>query len=180
MNIIYPIEQLITLKDKAFALRFAQEAAPLIAVTDRIVYEITKEGLLLKGMSEPDLEEAVKTLRENYDDKLITHEPEIKYILEPELLEPIMTVSVTTPEEFMGSVCADLSERRGTIVAMADQDGKKIITADVPLVEMLGYSSALRTLTYGEGVFSITFKHYQPAPQGPGPGPRGASAAGVA
>jgi len=180
MKIIYPIEQLITLKDGPFPLRFAQEAAPLIAITDRIAYEITKEGLLLKGISEPDLEDAVKTLRENYDEKLIIHEPEIKYILEPELLEPIMTVNVTTPENFMGSVCGDLSERRGLIIAMADHEGKKVITADVPLVEMLGYSSALRALTYGEGVFSITFKHYRPAPQGPGPGPRGASAAGVA
>ena len=180
MKIIYPIEQLIKLKDKPFPLQFAQKAATFIAVTDRIACEITKEGLLLKGISEPDLEEAIKKLRHAYDEKLLIHEPEIKYILEPELLEPIMTVSVTTPEDFMGSVCGDLSERRGLIIAMADHDGKKIITADVPLVEMLGYSSALRALTYGEGVFSIAFKDYQPAPQGSGPGPRGASGAGVA
>jgi elongation factor G len=83
----------------------------------------------------------------------------------PVLLEPIMAVEVETPEEKMGDVIGDLSSRRGVIQGMDDLPGGKAIKAEVPLGEMFGYSTTLRSLTQGRATYTMEFKHYAEAPK---------------
>jgi elongation factor G len=83
----------------------------------------------------------------------------------PVLLEPIMAVEVETPEEKMGDVMGDLSSRRGVIQGMDDLAGSKAIKAEVPLGEMFGYSTTLRSLTQGRATYTMEFKHYAEAPK---------------
>jgi elongation factor G len=83
----------------------------------------------------------------------------------PTLLEPIMAVEVETPEEKMGDVIGDLSSRRGVIQGMDDLPGSKAIKAEVPLNEMFGYSTQLRSLTQGRATYTMEFKHYAEAPK---------------
>jgi elongation factor G len=82
----------------------------------------------------------------------------------PVLLEPIMAVEVVTPEEYMGAVNGDLNSRRGMILAMEDAPAGKVVRADVPLAEMFGYATALRSATQGRATYSMEFKKYSPAP----------------
>jgi elongation factor G len=84
---------------------------------------------------------------------------------QPVLLEPIMAVEVETPEEKMGDVMGDLSARRGVIQGMEDMAGSKTIKAEVPLGEMFGYSTTLRSLTQGRATYTMEFKHYAEAPR---------------
>jgi elongation factor G len=84
----------------------------------------------------------------------------------PVLLEPMMAVEVETPEEKMGDVMGDLSSRRGMIQGMEDMvGGSKAIRAEVPLAEMFGYSTTLRSLTQGRATYTMEFKHYSEAPK---------------
>jgi elongation factor G len=83
----------------------------------------------------------------------------------PALLEPMMAVEVETPEEFMGNVVGDLSSRRGIVHGMDDVAGVKVIKAEVPLSEMFGYSTTLRSLTQGRATYTMEFKHYTEAPK---------------
>jgi elongation factor G len=83
----------------------------------------------------------------------------------PVLLEPIMAVEVETAEDKMGDVIGDLSSRRGVILGMDDLPGSKAIKAEVPLNEMFGYSTTLRSLTQGRATYTMEFKHYAEAPK---------------
>jgi len=83
----------------------------------------------------------------------------------PVLLEPMMAVEVEMPEEKMGDVMGDLSSRRGIIQGMDDLAGGKVIRAEVPLAEMFGYSTTLRSLTQGRATYTMEFKHYTEAPK---------------
>ncbi len=83
----------------------------------------------------------------------------------PVLLEPMMAVEVETPPEFMGNVVGDLSSRRGVIQGMEDIAGVKVIKAEVPLAEMFGYSTTLRSATQGRATYTMEFKHYAEAPR---------------
>ncbi len=83
----------------------------------------------------------------------------------PILLEPIMKVEVVTPEENMGDVVGDLNRRRGQIDGMDDRAGAKVIKAKVPLSEMFGYVTSLRTITSGRASSTMEFSHYDPAPR---------------
>jgi elongation factor G len=82
----------------------------------------------------------------------------------PALLEPIMSVEVETPEDYMGDVVGDLNRRRGVILGMDDNAGTKILKAEVPLAEMFGYSTTLRSLSQGRATYSMEFLKYQEAP----------------
>jgi len=85
---------------------------------------------------------------------------------DPILLEPIMAVEVETPEDYMGDVMGDLSSRRGVIQGMDDMaGGGKAIRAEVPLSEMFGYSTTVRSLSQGRATYSMEFKHYSEAPR---------------
>jgi elongation factor G len=83
----------------------------------------------------------------------------------PVLLEPMMAVEVETPEDFMGNVMGDLSSRRGIVQGMDDLPTGKAIKAEVPLAEMFGYSTTLRSLSQGRATYSMEFKHYTEAPK---------------
>ncbi|WP_261536552.1 elongation factor G [Burkholderia multivorans] len=84
----------------------------------------------------------------------------------PVVLEPMMAVEVETPEEYMGNVMGDLSGRRGIVQGMEDMvGGGKIVRAEVPLSEMFGYSTSLRSLTQGRATYTMEFKHYAEAPR---------------
>ena len=83
----------------------------------------------------------------------------------PVLLEPIMKVEVTMPEEYMGDVIGDINSRRGRVEGMDDLGGGKIVRAYVPLSEMFGYSTDLRSRTQGRGNYSMFFEKYEPVPK---------------
>jgi len=83
----------------------------------------------------------------------------------PILLEPMMAVEVETPEDYMGDVMGDLNRRRGIIQGMEDANGVKLVRAEVPLAEMFGYSTDLRSMSQGRATYSMEFKHYTEAPK---------------
>jgi len=83
----------------------------------------------------------------------------------PVLLEPVMRVEVVTPEEYMGSITGDLSSRRGRIESMNSRPGAQIITAMVPLAEMFGYETDLRSMTQGRAASTMHFARYEEAPK---------------
>ncbi len=82
----------------------------------------------------------------------------------PVLLEPIMDVEVVTPEDYMGDVVGDLNRRRGRILAMDQRGNAKVIKAEVPLAEMFGYATDLRSFTQGRASYTMQFKHYEQVP----------------
>ncbi|MDP4180037.1 MAG: elongation factor G [Bacillota bacterium] len=83
----------------------------------------------------------------------------------PALLEPMMKVDVTVPEEYMGDVIGDLNSRRGRIEGMESRAGAQVVGAFVPLSEMFGYATTLRSRTQGRGVYSMQFDHYEEVPK---------------
>ncbi|MCG8709140.1 elongation factor G [Brenneria sp. 4F2] len=83
----------------------------------------------------------------------------------PVILEPVMKVEVETPEEYAGSVMGDLSSRRGLVQGMEEMIAGRIIRAEVPLSEMFGYSTALRSMSQGRATYTMEFKHYTEAPR---------------
>jgi elongation factor G len=83
----------------------------------------------------------------------------------PVILEPIMKVEVVTPEDYMGDVMGDLNRRRGIVSGMEDSPSGKVIRADVPLAEMFGYATAVRSATQGRATYSMEFDEYTEAPK---------------
>ncbi|VYU75609.1 elongation factor G [Metakosakonia massiliensis] len=84
---------------------------------------------------------------------------------DPAILEPVMHVEVETPEEYAGNIMGDLSSRRGMVQGMEERFGSQIIRADVPLAEMFGYATTLRSMSQGQATFSMEFHHYAEAPR---------------
>jgi len=84
---------------------------------------------------------------------------------DPVLLEPMEKVEITVPEEYMGDVMGDVNSRRGRIDGMEAINGAQIIRAFVPLSEMFGYATTLRSKTQGRGVYSMVFDHYEEVPK---------------
>ena len=82
----------------------------------------------------------------------------------PVLLEPMMDVEVVVPSEYMGDVIGDLSSRRGKVHGMVQRSEAQVITSSVPLSEMFGYATRLRSLTQGRAVYSMQFASYEPVP----------------
>ncbi len=82
----------------------------------------------------------------------------------PVLLEPIMDVEVITPEEYMGDVVGDLNRRRGKVMGMNERGNAKAVEAEVPLAEMFGYATSLRSLSQGRANYTMQFKHYEEVP----------------
>ena len=81
------------------------------------------------------------------------------------LLEPVMRVEVVVPEEYMGDIMGDINSRRGRITAMEARGGTQIVAARVPLSEMFGYATDLRSRTQGRATYSMHFERYEQAPQ---------------
>jgi len=82
----------------------------------------------------------------------------------PVLLEPIMKVEVVTPEDYMGDIVGDLNRRRGRVQGMADRSGAKVIDAEVPLSEMFGYATHVRSMSQGRANYTMQFEHYEEVP----------------
>jgi elongation factor G len=82
----------------------------------------------------------------------------------PVLLEPIMNIRITVPEESMGDVLGDLNTRRARVQGMETERGRSVVTAQVPHAEMLRYTSELRSITGGRGVFTMSLDHYEVVP----------------
>jgi elongation factor G len=80
------------------------------------------------------------------------------------LLEPVMKVEVITPEQFMGDVIGDINSKRGTVKEMRDRANVKLIDAYVPLAEMFGYATQLRSMTQGRASYSMEFSSYEQVP----------------
>ena len=83
----------------------------------------------------------------------------------PIILEPIMEVEVVVPSDFLGSVVGDLSSRRGKIGGMTQRGDAQVVAADVPLFEMFGYSTTLRSMSQGRAVYTMQFDHYEEVPK---------------
>jgi elongation factor G len=83
----------------------------------------------------------------------------------PALLEPVMDVEVVTPEEYMGDVMGDLSSRRGKIEGLTARKDAQVIKSKVPLSEMFGYSTQLRSMTQGRAIYTMQFSHYEEVPR---------------
>jgi elongation factor G len=83
----------------------------------------------------------------------------------PVILEPIMDVEVITPEDYMGDVMGDLSSRRGKIEGMTARSDAQVIKAAVPLSEMFGYATVLRSMSQGRAIYSMQFARYEEAPR---------------
>ena len=84
---------------------------------------------------------------------------------DPVLLEPVMKVDVVVPDEYMGDVMGDLNSRRGRIEGMESRSGAQVIASQVPLAEMFGYATELRSRTQGRGVFTMQFNHFEEVPR---------------
>jgi len=82
----------------------------------------------------------------------------------PVLLEPIMKVEVVTPEDYMGDIVGDLNRRRGRVQGMNDRSGAKVIDAEVPLSEMFGYATQVRSMSQGRANYTMQFEHYEEVP----------------
>ena len=82
----------------------------------------------------------------------------------PVLLEPIMSVEVVVPEEFMGDVIGDIRSRRGKVLGMDTRPAAQAIDARVPLAEMFGYATDVRSMTQGRATYTMQFSHYEPVP----------------
>ena len=82
----------------------------------------------------------------------------------PVLLEPIMKVEIVVPSEYMGDVMGDLNSRRGRIKGMEERSGAQVINANVPLAEMFGYATDLRSATQGRATFTMQFSRYEKVP----------------
>ena len=83
----------------------------------------------------------------------------------PTLLEPLMALEVVVPEDYLGSVMGDITSRRGNVKGMNPRNGVQVLNADVPLSEMFGYATELRSMTQGRAVFTMQFSHYAHAPK---------------
>jgi elongation factor G len=84
---------------------------------------------------------------------------------DPVLLEPLMEVEAVTPEEYMGDVIGDLNSRRGKITSLEQRSGSRVIRAFVPLAEMFGYATQLRSMTQGRATYTMQFDHYDEVPK---------------
>ena len=83
----------------------------------------------------------------------------------PVILEPLMDVEVTTPEEYLGDVMGDLNSRRGKIEGFNSRRDAQVIKATVPLAEMFGYATIIRSMTQGRAIYSMQFAHYSQVPK---------------
>ena len=84
---------------------------------------------------------------------------------EPVIMEPMFKLEVVIPEEYMGDVMGDINSRRGRIEGMEERNGAQVIHGIVPLAEMFGYATSLRSKTQGRGVYTMQFEHYEPVPK---------------
>ena len=164
MDKVYPIKVTVNAKGERFPLKFAEGAASYIEESERLSFEVTSEGLILKGIWDLDLELAIYELSRKIGKTLENSDYTIECIEGERTLEPVMTVGVITPEEYMGDVVGDLNRRRGMVSSMDDHPIGKVVHSQVPLAEMFGYATDLRSATQGRACYSMEFSEYAEAP----------------
>jgi hypothetical protein len=165
-----PLQTTVVPRTPATFLNFATDLLPVFAGLDRVSAEASAGGLLISVVWDPDLDVAASLIRANFVGELLWTKPSIRYIWEPKLLEPILRVEVRAPSDSLGSVIGDLCSRRGMLLGHAETPEGFVVSADVPLSELLGYHRSLHALTGGRGEAAATFNRYDPAP-GLGPDP---------
>jgi hypothetical protein len=171
-----PLSVIVRPRGPAFVLKFAQELLPVLEGSDRLAASASAQGLLLECLWEPDLDRAAEQIQSVFPGELSWSQPQIKYLTKTAhgrevLLEPMLKVHARTPEDFSGTVIGDLSSRRGMILGMDDVAGDKLIHAQVPLSELLGYSRWLAANTDSRAKAVAEFDSYQEAPRRPGSDP---------
>jgi len=168
---VYPLRVTVNAKGETFPFKFAKEVAPLLEKTDRLTYEVTPDGLLLKGIWERDLDLASKTIDQGYGKELEYSKYSIEYIEGEPILEPIMNVEVVSPEEYLGDVMGDINRRRGLLLHVEVVKGGHLVKARVPLSELIGYCADLRRISPVDWIVNVDFCDYEPAPPSGGPDP---------
>src|SRR5262249_35129511 len=128
---------------------FLEDSLAAVTPSVRVALHATAGGIRIEAVWEPDLELAVDAVKRVADAQLRVGKLEVQYVREAELLEPVLSVCVTTPEDYMGDVIADMNRRRGLIESMHDSPGGKLISAQIPAAETVGYTTDLRIMTHG-------------------------------
>jgi Elongation factor G C-terminus len=170
METVRPLQTTVAPKAPALFPNFARDLLPAFAETERLSAEAIDGGLLISGIWDPDLDVAESLIRAKFAGDVIWTKPSIRYIWKPKILEPILRVEVHAPSDSLGSVIGDLMSRRGTLLGHAETPGGFVITADVPLSELLGYPRSLHSHTQGRGEVTAHFSRYDLAPpNGPDP-----------
>ena len=128
---------------------------------------------IIGGVGELHLEIIVARLKAEFGVDAAAGKPQVVYKETqtrgtPVVLEPIMRVEVVVPKEYIDRVIGSLADRRGQLQSEEDRQDRRIITASVPLSEMLGYASELRSRTHGRATYAMHFDRYQPIRRGPG------------
>jgi predicted membrane GTPase involved in stress response len=170
MEAVRPLQTTVAPRAPAFFPNFAMNILPAFAGMERLTAEETAGGLLISGIWDPDLEVAASLIRDNFGGEVVWTKPTIRYIWEPRILEPILRVEVRAPSDSLGNVIGDLCSRRGMLLRQTETPEGFVISADVPLAELLGYHRSLHALTGGKGEAAATFIRYELAP-GHGPDP---------
>lgn len=167
-----PLRVLVTRPGEESQRWFAHEASTQVPFTPPTEGEVTEGGLLIRGVTELDLEDAVNSLRQIFPDVKV-HALSVELIHGECPLEPYYLVTVTTPDGFVGEVLGDLSARRGTILSVGERGSQREVTAEVPVIDCLGYSTVLRALTRKRGTCHFEFVGYRPSSEPTGGPPSG-------
>ncbi len=163
------------------AEKFAADAATVLRNNARVEVEVSPSGVILRGVWEFDIEQAIEELKEALALRMAWSPPRILYKEGPRLLEPIMRVRLMVPEDSLGDVIGDLTRCRGTIrETLGEDDGFCEIHSLVPLANMFGCFSTVQKMTGGRGKVDVDFHEYQQVPsREPDPDPDESTAAAL-
>jgi Elongation factor G C-terminus len=157
---------------------FASQAVTLFDQNDRIAARAADDGLVLSAVWYADLDVAWKLISSRFSEELLWSEPRILYrdeIVESGgrrrriVLEPILSVEAHAPADYIGSVIGDLSARRGILTGQKEVEEGYVVSAEVPLAELRGYTIVLDQLTSGRGAAHAKFLRYDKRPPHVGP-----------
>lgn len=172
MSLGKPLEIFAKPKERRVGATFDAHAA-IFADDPRISAEAMPDGVLIGCIWHPDLDSAAERLASRFPDDWLWSEPLIQFQRERVhsngrvkeiILEPVLSVTVTTPPDFVGNVIGDLSSRRGWIKAQHEREGLVIITADAPLDSLSRYLQELSAMTTGRASATATFLEYRERP----------------
>ena len=158
-SVDHPISCLVTRPAEKSQRAFAVAASQFVQAIERVSAEISDEGLIVRGLTELDVELGVWEVKQNFANVYVG-KPEVAYDLGPPLLEPYYRAIIYVPEECVAPVVGDMSTRRAALQAVRDDPNGKRVVALVPVSECFGYSTVLRALTRGRGKFFVEFSHY--------------------
>lgn len=156
-------------------LMFAENLLPKLAGSARYSAMASEEGLVITGIWESDIETALDIVRQDYQHDFIVSQPRIHFVDEPYPMEPVLSVIITVPGEFLGDAIADFLFRRGIVQSTDHVVNGHEIRGHIPLAGTQGYVAALKRMTNGAGSATATFWKYFPVMPEP-PKPRKAGA----